>query len=148
MNTSFSTMWGQDIALDDTGQALVAASGEFILTEGVETGLQDIRLRLFTRLGSLFYDQGWGSLIHDWIFEENTEGARIAFEAEVTLRVELDPRVQVGSVRTTVFTWDERTVQAEVSWTFIGEDQPSNLILRADKSVRELVVQDVDPASV
>lgn len=113
------------------------------MTEGVETGLQDIRLRLFTRLGSLFYDQGWGSLIHDWIFEENTEGARIAFEAEVTLRVELDPRVQVGSVRTTVFTWDERTVQAEVSWTFIGEDQPSNLILRADKSVRELVVQDV-----
>ncbi|WP_245590766.1 baseplate assembly protein [Nitratidesulfovibrio termitidis] len=118
------------------------------MTEGVETGLQDIRLRLFTRLGSLFYDQGWGSLIHDWIFEENTEGARIAFEAEVTLRVELDPRVQVGSVRTTVFTWDERTVQAEVSWTFIGEDQPSNLILRADKSVRELVVKDVDPASV
>lgn len=141
-------IWGQDIALDASGQALVAASGEFILTEGVETGLQDIRLRLFTRLGTLFYDKAWGSLIHDWIFDENTEAGRIAFEAEVTLRVELDPRVQVGSVHTKVFRWDERAVLAEVAWTFIGEDQPFNLILHADKAVRELVVNDVDPTTL
>ena len=47
-------LWGQDIALDVDGQAKVAANGELVLTEGVDTGVQDIRLRLFTRLGSLF----------------------------------------------------------------------------------------------
>ena len=62
MNTA-NELWGQDIALDDNGQARVAANGELVLTDGVETGVQDIKLRLFTRLGSLFYDLDFGSLI-------------------------------------------------------------------------------------
>lgn len=68
MSTS-PDLWGQDIALDESGQAKIAASGELILTDGLETGLQDIRLRLFTRLGTLFYDEDFGSLLHDWILE-------------------------------------------------------------------------------
>ena len=77
MSTS-PDLWGRDIALDDAGQARIAASGELILTDGVETGLQDIRLRLFTRLGTLFYDDEFGSLVHDWILEESTEANRTA----------------------------------------------------------------------
>ena len=52
--TNTTDLWGQDIALDDSGQAKVAANGELVLTDGVETGVQDIRTRIFTRLGSLF----------------------------------------------------------------------------------------------
>lgn len=96
MSTSSSDLWGQDIALDDDGQARIAASGELILTDGVETGLQDIRLRLFTRLGTLFYDDEFGSLIHDWILEESTDSNRAAFCSEVVMRVEADPRVELG----------------------------------------------------
>ena len=48
-------LWGQDIALDADMQAQVAANGTLVLTDGVDTGVQDIRLRLFTRLGNLFY---------------------------------------------------------------------------------------------
>ena len=141
MNTR-SDFWGQDIALDADGQAKVAASGELILTDGVETGLQDIRLRLFTRLGMLFYDEDFGSLVHDWIFEESTEANRAAFCSEVVIRVEADPRVELGSVSCSVLQWDKRHLTARVRWTFIGEDQPLNLILRADKTVRELVIND------
>ena len=107
MNTR-SDFWGQDIALDADGQAKVAASGELILTDGVETGLQDIRLRLFTRLGMLFYDEDFGSLVHDWIFEESTEANRAAFCSEVVMRVEADPRVELGSVSCSVLQWDKR----------------------------------------
>ena len=53
MSTATTDLWGQDIALDDSGQAKVAANGELVLTSGVETGVQDIKLRLFTRLGAL-----------------------------------------------------------------------------------------------
>ena len=142
MSTS-SDLWGQDIALDDDGQARIAASGELILTDGVETGLQDIRLRLFTRLGTLFYDDEFGSLIHDWILEESTEANRSAFCSEVVMRVEADPRVELGSVSCSILRWDERQLAARVRWTFIGEDHPLNLVLQIDKSTQTAVIQDV-----
>ena len=113
MSTS-PDLWGQDIALDESGQAKIAASGELILTDGLETGLQDIRLRLFTRLGTLFYDEDFGSLLHDWILEESTEANRAAFCSEVVMRVEADPRVELGSVSCSVLLWDERQLTARV----------------------------------
>ncbi len=142
---SNTDMWGQDIALDDNGQVKVSASGELILTDGVETGLQDIKLRLFTRLGTLFYDRLFGSLIHDWILEENTLANRMAFCAEVTMRIEMDARVQPGTVSTRVLLWNERELQAEAVFQFIGEDQPANLVLQYDKSTKTLVIKDVRP---
>lgn len=142
MSTS-PDLWGQDIALDDAGQARIAASGELVLTDGVETGLQDIRLRLFTRLGTLFYDEDFGSLLHDWILEESTEASRAAFCSEVVMRVEADPRVELGSVSCSVLLWDERRLAARVRWRFIGEDHPLNLVLRLDKSTQTAVIEDV-----
>lgn len=141
MNTA-NELWGQDIALDDSGQARVAANGELVLTDGVETGVQDIKLRLFTRLGTLFYDLDFGSLISDWFYEDSTATTRAAFLAEVTMRVEEDPRVVVGSVKSSLLAWNENSITVAVQWRFIGEDQPLNLVLTADKSVRELVIRD------
>ncbi len=145
MNIAQTDLWGQDIALDDDGQAKVAANGELILTDGVETGTQDVRLRLFTRLGTLFYDSEFGSLIHNWILEESTETTRAAFEMEVVMRVELDPRVAVGSVSCSVTAWDERSLTAIVRWRFIDEDTPINLVLQINKLTKELVIKDANP---
>ena len=135
-------LWGQDIALDASGQARVAANGELVLTDGVETGVQDIKLRLFTRLGALFYDLDFGSLISDWFYEDSTATTQAAFLAEVTMRVEEDPRVVVGSVKSSLLAWNENSITVAVQWRFIGEDQPLNLVLTADKSVQELVIRD------
>ena len=147
MSTSLD-LWGQDIALDDDGQARIAASGELILTDGVETGLQDIRLRLFTRLGTLFYDEDFGSLVHDWILEESTEANRAAFCSEVVMRVEADPRVELGSVPCSILRWDERQLAARVRWTFIGEDHPLNIVLQMDKSTLTAVIADARHADL
>lgn len=145
MNSSTADFWGQDIALDAFGQAKVAANGELVLTEGVDTGVQDIVLRIFTRLGGLFYDTEFGSLIHDWIAEDSTAASRAALEAEIIMHVELDPRVVVGSVRCTVTHWDETSVTAQVFWRFITEDSPLNLVLQINKKTMEMVIQDVQP---
>ena len=145
MSSVTTDLWGQDIALDDSGQARVAANGELLLTDGVETGVQDIRLRLFTRLGNLFYDREFGSLIHDWILEDSTAGNRAAFESEIVMRVEEDPRVVVGSVRCTVTAWDARSITALASWRFLDEDTPLNLVLQVNKLTMELVIEDADP---
>lgn len=138
-------LWGQDIALDAAGQARVAANGELILTEGVRTGVQDVMLRLLTPLGSLFYDREFGSLLHEFIKDESTASRRMEFEAEVVMRVEMDPRVAVGSVVCRVTAWDEISLTAEASWRFIDEDSPTNIVLQADKSTLELVIADVNP---
>lgn len=140
-------LWGQDIALDDEGQAKVAANGELVLTDGVDTGVQDIRLRIFTRLGSLFYDTEFGSLIHDWILEESTASTRAAFESEIIMRVEEDPRVVVGSVRCSVLKWDETSITARASWRFMDEDTPLNLVLQINKLTMEMVIEDAKPRS-
>jgi hypothetical protein len=146
MSQSTATdLWGQDIALDGAGQAVVAANGELVLTDGSATGVQDIRLRLFTRLGELFYNIEFGSLIHDWILEESTEENRAAFCAEVLMRVEADSRVVPYSVTASILKWDERNLIAEVRWRFIGEDQPYNLVMQLNKDTKELIVQDAEP---
>lgn len=145
MNTTNTDLWGQDIALDPAGQAKVAANGELLLTDGVETGVQDIRLRLFTRLGALFYDTDFGSLIHDWIHEESTATSRAAFCSEIILRVELDPRVRIGSVACTIQQWDERSIVAQARWQFIDEDTPTNLVLQVNKVTSKMVIADAKP---
>lgn len=143
-------IFGQDIKLDvSTGLALVAANGELLLTDGVETGIQDIRLRLGTPLEELFYDVDFGSLIHQWFLDENTQGSRAAFEAEVERRIEEDPRVTLGTASCSVLTWNERGFTARANWEFIApeDDHPFNLVISYDSINKELVIKDVNPRS-
>lgn len=144
MSQAITDIWGSDIALDAKSQAVVAANGELALTEGVDTGVQDIKLRLFTYLGTLFYDKSYGSRIFDYVYDENTEENRAAFLADVEMCVESDPRVAPYSVKASVVSWDEKQFSAAVRWNFIDVDQPRNLVMQANKATRELIIQDVD----
>lgn len=138
-------IFGQDIKVDDAGQALVTANGELLLTVGVETGVQDIKLRLGASPDGLFYDQGFISLVYEWIKEESTAANRMAFEAEVERRIQADPRVVIGTAQCRVTTWDERSLVATAQWEFIGEDHPYNLVISVDGLKNEMVIKDVNP---
>lgn len=141
------SIFGQDVKIDDAGQALVAANGELILTAGVETGVQDVRLRLETPLGELFYDIEFGSLIHEFFLDESTQANRDAFEAEVECRIEEDPRVVLGSVSCSVASWDEKGFTAKAAWEFIDDDHPYNLVISYDNDKKAMVISDVNPRS-
>lgn len=140
-------LFGQDIELDNNGQAVVAANGELVLTDGVETGVQDVRLGLGTPLGELFYDVGFGSLIHEWFRDENRRAGRDSFAAEVERCIEEDPRVVLGTVSCSVLSSDERGFTARATWEFIDEDHPFNLVFSYDIDKQEMVIQDVNPRS-
>jgi len=140
-------LYGSDIEIDGSGRPVVAANGELAMVEGVATGVQDIRLRLGTPLGELFYDTEFGSLLHEWILEENTIAARTAFEAEVAQRIEADPRVVLDSVSCRVVSWNETGLTATATWEFIDEDHPFNLVVSWDSSKKEMVIEDVNPRS-
>lgn len=143
--TAETDIWGSDIALDEHGQAIIAANGELVLTEGVATGVQDIKLRLFTYLGTLFYDKRYGSRVFDYVYGENTPENRAAFIAEVEVCVESDPRVVPYTVKSAVLMWDEKQLAAAVRWNFIEQDQPFNLVMQLNKATKELIVKDADP---
>ncbi len=143
MNTN--ELWGQDIALDKNNNPKIAANGELVLTRWVETPLQDIKLRLFTRLGTLFYDKEYGSLIHDFIFEENTAQNRAALLSEIIMRIEKDSRVETGKVSAKILKWDEKGVQILINFTLIGEDNETNLLLRGDTYSKTLIIEDINP---
>lgn len=143
-----SNIFGQDIKLDESWQACVSASGELILTEdGPETGVQDIMLKLYTYLGSLWYDTEEGSTVLDWIKDENTEANRMAFVAEVRRTLRTDPRVAIGTEECTIESWDVSGIQAVVSWEFINENHKYNLVIHVDAETSKInmVVQDANP---
>ncbi|WP_291325228.1 baseplate assembly protein [Desulfovibrio sp. UCD-KL4C] len=141
-----TAIYGQDIALDDDFQAKVAANGELVLTNGTDTGVQDIKLALFTYLGTLFYDVDHGSTMQDWIKEESTSTTRSAFCIEVTRCINTDPRVVPMSPNCKILSWNETGITASTSWRFIDETHPFNIIFEvgSDGKIKE-VMADVNP---
>ena len=137
-------IFGQDIKVDEHGQALVAANGELVLIHGPDTGVQDIRLRLDTPLGGLFYDKEFGSLVHEWKYDENNLTRRLGFCTEITRRIRLDPRVEYGTETCTVRSWNEAGIIAAASWRFIGETHRQNLVIEIGNDM-ETVIKDVNP---
>ncbi len=140
-----NNIFGQDIQLDNSLQAVVVANGELLLTDGPKTGEQDIVLRLFTPLGTLFYDVEFGSLLHNWIKQENTKTNRLGLETEIALRISEDPRVEPDTTGAKVIKWDETSITLEISWVFINENHVNNLVLVVDAEGQtiNLVVKDV-----
>ena len=74
-----------------------------------------------------------------------SSATRAAFASEIIMRVELDPRVVVGSVSCAIQRWDETSVTALLQFSFVGEDNALNLVLQANKMTASLVIQDCLP---
>lgn len=139
-------VYGQDIMLDEDLQVVVAANGELVLTDGPATGVQDIKLALFTYLGSLFYDIEHGSTVLDWIKEESTNATRSAFTVEVARCINTDPRVVPMSAKCKIASWDDKGIKAIASWQFINVTHPYNLIFEVGVDGRIVeVMTDVNP---
>ncbi|MDH3975538.1 MAG: DUF2634 domain-containing protein [Deltaproteobacteria bacterium] len=145
-DNDLNDLYGQDIKIDfSTMQAVIAANGEAVLTEGTETPIQNILLRLSTPLGSLFYDTGYGSEVYKWVQEENTKANRNGLAAEIKRRIALEPTVVFGSVSARVISWDESGVTVDAGFRLIAEDHPFNLVINInDDGKIEGVMNDVN----
>jgi phage baseplate assembly protein W len=135
-------LYGQDILLDETFVPVCAANGEAVLSDGVATAVQDIKLRLATPLGGLFYDRDFGSEIYRYINDDNTDINRRALCAEVVRRLHMDPRVVAHSGRAWVAGWDASGVTIGCSFRLIDVDHPFNLVIEAGGDM-DMVIKDV-----
>lgn len=137
-------IYGQDILLDENMQASLAATGEAIVSDGIQTALQDIKLRLFTPLGSLFYDKEFGSRIIEFVKDENTMSNRLSLIAEIKSCINMEPRVAPGKIQCKIASWDYAGVVCEASFELIDETHPFNLIIEINSDM-EIVIKDVNP---
>lgn len=142
-------LFGQDIELDADWQPSIRADGTLVLCSGTATANQDIALRLYTVLGTLFYDKEFGSLVMMFVRDESTALTRAALCAEVTRRINNDPAVTVGSATCTVRKWDATQVQLSASYILITETHPSNMVFLINVTTMSFrvddLVADVDP---
>jgi phage baseplate assembly protein W len=136
-------IFGQDIKIDNSGNIQVTASGEVLLTEGVETGLQDIKIRLETPIGSLFYDIEFGSYLHNFINCENTLSNRLSICSEVKRVINIDSRVVFNSVDCSVKSWNHDSLYLKASFMFKDTKSTNNLIVSIDSDMG-VVVKDVN----
>lgn len=139
------TIYGQDILLDEHLQPVIAANGEAVLTSGPQSVVQDIRLRLWTGREGLFYDTTWRAYVLDFVMDESTDTNRMALCAEVTRRINDDPRTVPGSASCTVTTWDHTGISLSAEFMLIDEDHPFNLVIEAGGDKTEMVIKDVNP---
>lgn len=137
-------IYGQDILLDENMQAAAMVTGEVITSDGIQTVLQDIKLRLFTPLGSLFYDRDFGSRIIEYIKDENTRGNHLGLVSEVKRQINMEPRVVPGKTQSKIVSWDHTGVVCEALLELIDETHPFNLIIEIN-SAMEMVIKDVNP---
>ncbi len=135
--------FGQDILLDENGQAAVAANGELVWCGGEAAAVQDIRLRVLTMLGGLFYDRHFGSAIPNYIFADGTKANRLSLQAELKRRVEMDSRVMGGTVASVIRSWDERGITLDIGWRFKGESDPQNISLTFTRSGQNHLMEDI-----
>lgn len=140
-----SDLYGRDILLDAELQAVVAANGEAAVSTGPRTAIQNIRLRLATPLGALFYDKDFGSLLHYYFHAENTPANRLGLVAEIEQRVSRDSLVQTGSVTARIVKWDHLGVLVEAKFSLIEEASIHSLVIGIDNESMDVVIQDVNP---
>lgn len=140
MNTAYE-LFGADIAVGNDMQALVAANGELILCEGCGCAVQNVALRLYVLLGSLFYDIDYGSLVLLWIREENTRSSQEALCVEIEARVNIDPHISPGSATCRVESWNPEGVELALSFTLVEQGHPDHLVLRLGEDNGSLALE-------
>lgn len=145
--TTPARLMGSDIMVSladgDFLAAPVAVNGELLLVSGSRAALQQVGLRLYTMLGTLWYDVEYGSKVLLWIREESTPLTRQALCQEVETRVNDDPHVVPGTAVCSVRDWDESGVTLDLALQLIGEAHPYNLVLRLTPGEGEVAAADV-----
>ena len=106
------------------------AGGDIALVTGGDCVVQDLITRLECRLGTLFYDVDFGSKLYEFLHVPVTKLLLKELETEVETRVELNPRVEYGTIKSAaVFGTTPEEAVVAVSFELIGEDSPRNLVV-------------------
>lgn len=118
---------GIDMAFD--GDLMPIPTGDAQIVEGKTCLLQDLRHRLMTPKGGLWYDPSYGIDIYQYMHLEDTPINQLSLQQELQDAVEADPRIEPGSVTVLIVEWDLEKIKVQVSCRPIDGGTPINLVL-------------------
>jgi len=134
--TNIYTDFGSDFKLDQHFNPLFAANGEAIMVEGSESAAQDIAISLKTPIGSLFYDNEFGSKLSLYAEDEDSDKKRMNLCIDINDTINSDPRVEYNSTYTQVDNWELGKITA--SCNFYLNDEAVSYRIEIGKTVEFL----------
>lgn len=123
-----------DIALDAEGE-IVLEYADMTLVEGKDCLLQDIKTRLMTDIGALFYDTAFGSGVLRYIQAPADELTLLELKAAVKDALETEPRIDNNSVAVKVSADKEGILSAQISFMIAENGGAVNLVLSLDGKI-------------
>ncbi|OHD14401.1 MAG: hypothetical protein A2Z98_12620 [Spirochaetes bacterium GWB1_27_13] len=120
---------GSDIKIDFETTEIPFSFNGLDTVENEECALQDIIIRLLTPKGSLFYDEYFGSRLHEFIQEAKTRINILDFEIEIKETIKQDPRVDKESIEIETSDDEDDSLVAKVSFSFIKKKTKYNLVI-------------------
>lgn len=137
-------LYGQDILLDECLQPVVTENGEHLWTEGAQTVVQQIKLRLATPYnedtqGGLFYDKEFYSLLYQFLREEDTPLNRDAIVVETINTINKDSRVDINETFAQVESKPDGSIQIIAEFKLLDEESPFNLVIEQGSDLSILI---------
>lgn len=126
-------IFGSDILLNDNLEVCLSANGELQVVNSTDTVFQDIKLRLLTKKGTLFYNEEYGSNLPDFIMDDNIDETSLI--SEIIRTVESDTRVEPYSVKVNILKNEMGKIEAEITYQLIGYDTNINEVISIDRNM-------------
>ena len=112
---------------------MLSSNGELQLVNGTNTVFQDIKLRLLTKKGTLFYNEDYGSNLPDFIMDDSIDETSLV--SEIIRTVESDARVEPYSVKVNILKNETGKIEAEITYQLIGYDTDINEVISIDRNI-------------
>lgn len=130
----------QDIKLDSYWQITPDVTGDFLrTTSDYECILQEIALEALTQEGELFYDEGFGWSLLDFLQSSNDEMQELEINQRVKGKLAWYEEIDVNSIKVEVSLGDENC-KIQSSFKFVGSDEEYKLQLQLDRINAEVVI--------
>ncbi len=126
-------IFGSDILLNDNLEVMLSSNGELQLVNGTNTVFQDIKLRLLTKKGTLFYNEDYGSNLPDFIMDDSIDETSLV--SEIIRTVESDAKVEPYSVKVNILKNETGKIEAEITYQLIGYDTDINEVISIDRNI-------------
>lgn len=131
-------MIGVDIKLE-SGECLLGYE-DLVLVEGEDSLIQDIRTKLLTDLGVLFYDQNFGSGMLRYLHAPNDELTRLEIKTVLKSALKTEPRIDPNSIFVNVDKKSVDEIIVNVEFIIIDANDKKNLVLNFGE---ELIIYEV-----
>lgn len=131
-------LYDTDIKLDENWQLTAAANGDAPITSNADCIIQDIRLEAMSQEGELFYDNGWGWSLLDFLQMQDDDLTKLEIEQRIKMKLSKRDEIDSETIATQL-TFETDKVSIKVAFKFINNSTQYNLDILLDRVNVEVV---------